>query len=146
MTLETSLDLNASLTAHGLTECGSLQGYSAPNTAVSKHSCMQKFLYPNIPVSKHCCIQPLQNIILKKFESIRATKFPFELFLCLTTACLNEFAQFVNVNCPNKAWSVIFPAQTEPLNLFSWSLLVTDFIFSSGGCDIFKDASVLFHV
>lgn len=82
------------------------------NTAVSKHSCVQKFLYPNIPVSKHYCIQPLQKIMLKKSESIGATKFPFELFLCLTTACLNEFARFVNVNCPNKAWSVIFPAQT----------------------------------
>lgn len=120
-----------------------------PNIPVSRHSRVHTFLYPNIPASQNSCIQALlypttAEDNTQKFKSIHATKFTFELFLCLTTACLSELAQFTNGNYSNKACSIIFPAQTEPSNSFSLNLLVTEFIFSSGGCDILKMLQFLF--
>lgn len=97
----------------------------------------QTFLHPNIPVSKYSCIQiflypTTAEDNTQQFEPIHATKFPFELFLCLTTACSSECAPFLDVNCPSKAWSVFFPAQPEASNLFCSNLLVAELIFSSG--------------
>lgn len=71
-----------------------------------------------------------------------ATKLPFELFLYLTITCLSEVALFTNVDYPSKAWTIIFPAQTQTSNLFSLNLLLMiDFIFSSGIYNIFKNVS-----
>lgn len=71
-----------------------------------------------------------------------ATKLPFQLFLYLTTTCLSEFALFINVDYPNKTWTIIFPAQTQTSNVFSLNLLLMiDLIFSSGIYNIFEGAS-----
>lgn len=70
-----------------------------------------------------------------------ATEPPSELLLYVTATCLREFAPFIHVDYPSKAWIIILAAQTQTSNLFSLNLLITDFIFSLGIYNIFKDTS-----
>lgn len=77
VTLETSLDLNTSLPAHGLAGCGFYrdtlpQTLLDPNITASQHFCIQTLLYPKIPVSQHSYIPKFlyPNIPVSRYSCI----------------------------------------------------------------------------